>query len=207
MPTLSQTSLQLPQVVGGDEHRRAVFGDVLHDERPDLAAHDGVKPVQRLIQDEQLRPYGDCQPEGRLLEHAARKTAHGLLEVQVKDLAQLLEAPRVEVRVDPAVELHHVQDGGLREVKDLVRYAEDPAFHAGVLIDGLPVAEDLAGVLAQHAGQVLHGGGLSGAVGTDEAVGPPRQGRSATVRPAHGGRSIPFYVPELNSHRRRPPSA
>lgn len=36
--------LELAQVVRGDEHRRAVLRHVLHDERPDLAAHDWVQP-------------------------------------------------------------------------------------------------------------------------------------------------------------------
>ena len=42
--------LQLPQVVGGDQYRGAVFGHIGHEEAPHLTPHHRVQPVHRLVQ-------------------------------------------------------------------------------------------------------------------------------------------------------------
>ena len=193
--------------MGGDEHRRAVFGDVLHDERPDLAAHDWVQPVHGLVQDHELRPHGDGQPEGGLLEHAARKTAHGLLQVEAEDLAQLFKAPLIEAGINAPVKTHHVQYGGLGEMEDLVRDAENAPLDGGVFKDGLAVGQHFARFRFQNPGQALHGRRLACAVRPHKAV--DLAGGGVHRQPVERAVAVVAFahLPEFSSHPAPPPSA
>ena len=83
--------LQLAQVVGRDEDRCAVARHVLHDKAPDLTAHDGVQTVDRLVEDQIVRPDAQCQPEGRVLLHALGEPPQRRLFLQPEHIPQRME--------------------------------------------------------------------------------------------------------------------
>ena len=162
--------LQLPEVVAGDQDGGAPLADIPHDERPDLAAHDGVQAVHGLIEDEAVRHGGEGEPEGRLLLHALTEAADGPLLVQAEDVPELLPALHGEPGVEAPVETGHIPDGGGAEVVPIVRDGGDPGFQGGVLPDGLAVDGDGAGIRAVDARQVADEGGFAGPVGAHETV-------------------------------------
>ena len=162
--------LELAQVVRRDEHGRAVFGDVGQHEIPDLTAHDGVEPVDRLVEHEHVRPQAHRQPERGLLLHALGQAADLPLRVELKHLAELLIALGVELRVDAAVVAHHVRDRRLREIEHVVRDVGDARLDGRVFVHGLAVDVDHAAVRAVDARQMADERGLARAVRPDEAV-------------------------------------
>ena len=162
--------LELAQVVRAHQDGRAALGHVGEQQRPDLPAHDGVEPVDRLVEDKRLGPEREGQPEGRLLLHAAREAAYGRPPVEREGPGELFEAPGVEARVFARVKAHHVVDGGLREVEDLVGYPGHARLDGGVFKNRLAVRQRLAGVGAQHARYVAQGRRLARAVRAHEAV-------------------------------------
>ena len=119
--------LELTQIVRGHEHRRAVFGDVGHDDAPYLAAHNGVEPVDRLVENEYLRPKRDRYPEGGLLLHALGKPAHLALLVELEHITELFKALLVEVRIYAAVEIRHLAYDKIRKIEDIVAEAKSLA--------------------------------------------------------------------------------
>ena len=167
--------LQLPQVVGGHQHRGPPLGHVPHEQRPDLAAHHRVEAVHRLVQQQIVRPAAQRQPKRGLLLHPLGQAADGPLFVHGGEcLPQLLIAVRVEGGVEPPVELHHVPGGGGGEVVQLVGYARHAGFHRRVLIDGRTLQGDFPAVLAVGPGEVAQYGGFARPVGPHQPVdGPP----------------------------------
>ncbi len=167
--------LQLPQVVGGHQHRGPPLGHIPHEQRPHLAAHHRIQAVHRLVQQQVIRPAAQRQPEGGLLLHPLGQPADGPLFVHGGEcLPQLLIAPHVEGGIDPFVELHHVPGGGGGEVVQLVGYARHALFHRRVFIDGRALQQDLAAVLAIGPGDVAQDGGFARPVGPHQPVnGPP----------------------------------
>ena len=117
----------------------------------------------------------------------------------------LLEALFVKAGVDAPVKPHHVQDGRLRKVEYLVRDAEDARLDGRVLVHRRAVGEYFAGILPQHAGEVLHRRRLARAVRAHQAVhraGGGRQ-RKSVQRPVAA--VALDHVPEFNLHAARPP--
>ncbi|MPM63334.1 hypothetical protein SDC9_110214 [bioreactor metagenome] len=101
--------LQLPQVVGGHQHRGAALRNVLHQQRPHLAAHHRVQSVHRFVQHQQVRPAAQGKPEGRLLLHALGQPADGPLFVHGGE--HVLERPvpgGVEPGEEAPVKAHHI---------------------------------------------------------------------------------------------------
>ena len=162
--------LQLAQVVAGHQHGQAALGGVRHEKAPDLPAHHRVEAVHRLVEHHDVRHLAHGQPEGRLLLHALAHAADGLALVKLKDLLQLLVAPRVEARIDPLVVLHHVPDARLREIKDVVGDVGDARLDRRVFVHRLSVHKHLAGVLPENARDVADDRALAGAVRPHEAV-------------------------------------
>ena len=76
--------LQLPEVVAGEKHRGAPGGHIIQQHLPDLAAHDRVQAVHRLIQHQVLGHTAHGDPKGRLALHTLAHAADGLLFRQVK---------------------------------------------------------------------------------------------------------------------------
>ena len=162
--------LQLPQVVGGDQHRRPLLRHVLQQNAPDLTAHHRVQAVHRLVQDHQFRLQAHGQPEGRLFLLPLAELAHQFFGIQFKSRAQGLKALCGEIGVHVPIESHHVQDRGLAVIKDLVGDIGDAALDGGVFKDLLAADADLPRILPVDAGQVADQGGLARAVGAHQAV-------------------------------------
>ena len=156
--------LQLAQIVRRYQHRRAVARHILESQTPDLPPHDGVKPVDRLVEHEIVRPQAQRQPEGRVLLHALGKAAQRRALVQTKDLAQRVKAGRVEARVHRAVKGRKLADRPAAEHAQIVRDIADAAFDLRVFIDRQTADGHAAGILTENACNMANGGGLSRAV-------------------------------------------
>ena len=172
--------LQLAEVVRRYEHRHALLRHILHDKRPHLPPHHGVEAVHRLIEHEYLRPRRKCDPEGRLLLHAARKAADGARIVKREDLAQLFVAFGVEAGIERARKFHKIARRARGGEIRLVRDAEHARLDRGVFKYRFPVEQHRARVLPQHAHYVTDGGRLARAVRTDETV--DRAGRHREIQ-------------------------
>ena len=108
--------LQLPQVVGGHQHRRLVLRHVREDQTPDLTAHHRIEAVHRLVQDQDFRPGRQRQPEGRLLLHPPAEPPNGPVLVQRKGLRELFKSFLVKARVDLCIKAHHIPRGRHRKI-------------------------------------------------------------------------------------------
>ena len=174
--------LQLPQVVGGDQHGGALLGHVGHDEAPHLPAHHRVQAVHRLVQHQHLRPAAQGEPEGGLLLHTLGKAAHGPLLIHLgKEVPQGLVAVLVEPWIKALQKPGHVPGGGRQEIVELVGDGGDPGLGRRILIDGLPLQQHLPGILPVDAGNVAEKGGFARSVGAHQAVHRPlghRHGQS-----------------------------
>ena len=162
--------LQLPEIVGGDQHRGAVLGHIGQQQTPDLAAHDRVQAVHRLVQHQQVRPGADAQMEGRLLLHALGEAPDGALFGQVEDLVEPIKELVVEFGVDPPVVFAHILQGCGGKIEDIVRDGADGGLDLRIFVDFFTVQGDLAAVRAVDAQQAADGGGLARTVGTNQAV-------------------------------------
>ena len=162
--------LQLPEVMAGHQHRGAVFGHVGEDQTHDLPPHDGVQTVHRLVQHQKLRAAGHREPEGRLLFHALGKFPDGGLPGQVEGFAQFFEASIVESGIQPLVVPAHILNGGRVEEKEIIGDEADSSLCTGILPDGLAVQRDFTAVGSVNAGDVPDQCGLTGSVGSHEAV-------------------------------------
>ena len=132
--------LQLPQVVGADQHGGAPLGHVAHEQRPHLAAHHRVQAVHRLVQHQHLGLAAQGQPEGGLLLHPLGQAADGLLVVHVgKGLPQGLVPLAVEGGVHPPVKAGHIPGGGGGEVVQVVGDDGDLGLHRRVFKHRLAV--------------------------------------------------------------------
>ena len=132
--------LQLPQVVGGDEHRGPPLGHVPHKQGPHLPPHHRIQAVHRLVQHQHLGLAAQGQPEGRLLLHPLGQPADGLLLVYLGEgLLQRLVALVVKARVHPPVKFHHVPGGGRLEVVQLVGDDGNFGLYCRILIHRLAV--------------------------------------------------------------------
>ena len=169
--------LQLPQVVGRNQHRGASLGHIRQHQRPHLPAHHRVQTVHRLIQDQVVRHAAQGQPEGRLLLHTLAEAADRPFFIQLKDLLQLFIPLHGKSGIKSAVKAQHIPNGGLKEVVPVVRDGGDPRLQSGVLPHILAADAHRARVLAEDARQVADQGGLTGAVGTHQAVDAARRHR------------------------------
>ena len=164
--------LQLPQVVGADQHGGAVLADVAHHQAPHLPAHDGIQAVHRLVKDQVLGPAAHGQPEGGLLLHPLAHAADGGFFRQGEDILELLIAGGVKGGVEALVEVHHIPDGGGGEVVPIVGDGGHQGLFPRVFIHALPLHQDLAAVGTVDAGKMADDGGFARAVGAYQAVYP-----------------------------------
>ena len=171
--------LQLAQVVGADQNRRAALLHVLQHQAPDLTAHHGIETVHRLVEYQHLRAAGNRQQEGRLLLHALGEAAKLGLGVEIEALAQLLIELAVKAFISFRIEVGHVGQAGGGEVEHVVGDVGNACLNSGVLIDRLPADGDRAAVGTEDAGDVADHGGLARTVRADQSV-------HRTVRDSHG---------------------
>ena len=117
--------LQLPEVVGGHQHRGAVPGHIVQHQAPDLPPHDGVQPIHRLVQDQILGVGSQGQVKGRLLLHSLAEPADGISPGQLEYVLKFVEALFVKPGVDPGIKALHVQKACPREIEGLIRHTAD----------------------------------------------------------------------------------
>ena len=198
--------LQLPQVVGGDQHRGPPLGHVPHEKGPHLPPHHRVQAVHRLIQHQDVRHTAQGQPEGGLLLHPLGQAADGLLLVHGGEgVLQRLIPLVVELGIQSPVELHHVPGGGGQEVVQLVGDPGHPALHRRVFIHRLTVHPHGAGVRPVDAGDVPQNGGLARAVGPHQAVnGAPLHRHGQAVQGPEAVKALDHVV--YLDHCESPPS-
>ena len=164
--------LQLPEVVGGDQHRGAVFADVVHHEAPHLAAHHRVQSVHRFVQDQVSGAAGHGQPEGGLLLHPLAHAADQGLFREGEHRPEFLIAGHVEGGVKAPVEAHHVRDGGGGKGVPVVGDGGDEGLFLRALVDRGTLHQHFAAVGAVNAGEVADDGGFPRAVGAHQTVDP-----------------------------------
>ena len=194
--------LDVGEVVGREQHGRAVAAVDVLEELPHVGLRDDVQSDRRLVEEEQGRP---VQERGReVAAHALseRQLAHGLVEVRVQ-------------AEDAVEESHALAILGLAEAVDLLEKAErlddgDVPPELGALPEHDPdrgdvarpvavrdesVADDLARGRRQDPGQHLDRRRFPRAVGADVADHLPRGDRERHVGdrghlgrfPAHEG--------------------
>ena len=156
--------LQLAQIVRRYQHRRAVARHILESQTPDLPPHDGVKPVDRLVEHEIVRPHAQRQPEGRVLLHPLGEPAQRRCLVQPEHIAQRRVALCVKARVHLAVKSRQLPERPAAEYAEIVRDIADAALDGRVFIDRQTADGHAAGILPENACNMANGGGLSRAV-------------------------------------------
>ena len=162
--------LKLAQIVRRDEHACSVFRNVGHNNAPDLAAHHGVKSVNRLIEYEYIGPQRHHHPKRGLLLHALGQLAHLPLRIKVKYLTELFKAPGVKLRIDAAVKAGHFADSCVGKIKYVVGDIRYAVFHRRVFKHLLTVDEHIAGILPVYSGQMTDDRAFAGSVRADKAV-------------------------------------
>ena len=153
--------LQLPQVVGGDHNGGPMLLHLAEDQAPELAAHHRVQPVHRLVQQQDLRPKAQRQPEKGLLLHPLGKPADRLIRVDGEDLAQPAEQLPVKPGIKALIKPGQIPQAGRNEIVKLV---------GGIFPDGLPLQQDLPAVRPIYAGYTPEQGGFSRAVWPHKAA-------------------------------------
>ncbi|MCF0087411.1 hypothetical protein B0E37_02474 [Streptomyces sp. MH192] len=159
----------LAHQVGGDEDRTALRREGLH-QVPHPEDAFGVEAVDRLVEEQHLGVAEERGGDAEALAHAEREAlgaapghvlqaddAEHLVDAALRDAGELREAEEVVAGAAPAVHGLGVQQGA-----DVPGGAGEPA--VGVAADG-DVARGGVVQTEDHA----HGGGLAGAVRTEEA--------------------------------------
>ena len=162
--------LQLPEVVGGDQHRGAVLGHVLQDEAHDLPPHHRVQTVHGLVENQQLRAAADGQPEGRLLLHALGEPPDGLALAQLEAVGQQVKEGLVEPGIDRGVEPAQIPEAVAALVEDLVGDIDHTRLLVVIFIDRLLVQGDRPAVGPVNAHETADQRGFARAVGAHQAV-------------------------------------
>ena len=182
--------LELPEQVGGDEHRDAEVGPDPADQAEHLVAAGGVEAIGRLVEQHQLRVVHQRLRELHALPHAGGVAADLAVALLVEpDVPQGVGGPLAgHGRGQPghAAEVDHQLGGGHVGGEAVVLgHVADPS--ADLLPGRRDVqAQDLrrAGGRGEQAEQDLDERGLPGAVGADQPrdAGPDRQGQPVERR-------------------------
>ena len=193
----------------GDQHGGPVVGQVA-DQVPNLAGPLRVEPVGRLVEDEQIPRHqqraGDRQP----LSHAqgVRPVALAGRRQQAHPVEGGVDAPPSGVRIGEAISgIESGQIGAPGEVgvegRPLHQCA-DPAQGGGNLRRRFGAEQrDLTGRRCDQPQQHPNGGGLAGAVGTEEAV--DRAVRHGQVDIVHRKLRAKSLAQTTGDHRRLDP--
>ena len=162
--------LQLPEVVGGNQNADTPLGNVGKNQAQHLPPHHRVQTVQRLVEDQHIRPGAHSQLESGLLLHALGKPADGAFPGKLEGVKQPVKEGAVKFGVGAAVVGTHVLHGGGGEVENVVGYVADTAFDPGVFVDPLAFHEHGAAVRPVHAGEAADQSGFSRPVGTHKTI-------------------------------------
>ena len=183
--------LDVRDVVGREEDRRALLLVEAHEQLAEALLGDEVEPDRRLVEEQDLRVVE--QARGELAAHplAEREVPHRLVEEVggVEQLAELGDAPVLGVAVEPVDRGQHPVRLAGRQLEPQQRpLAEQRADPAGQAPPFLPRGEAEhrrgTGRGMQDAGEDLDRRRLPGSVRTD--VGDPLPGRHVEVEVAHG---------------------
>ena len=159
--------------MGGHEDAAAVLGHEVAQQVEHLVAGDGVEPGGGLVQHEQLRVVREREGQRQLHAHAARKLAHFLFGSQIEAVAQRGELGGVPFAVGcPPDSAHIAHAAGVGKGAGVQHDADagfDGVQRRAAAGNGLPEQAHGACVCGDDAKDRLNGGGLAGAVRSDEA--------------------------------------
>jgi hypothetical protein len=183
----------LQHVAGEKDGHRASRHQILK-HLADARDRHCVDPLERLIEEEQLRPVDERAGQRQLLLHAVAVILDELAALggELHGLEQLGRSPGRDEPVEPVelpLDAKHLASGEALEEGQAVRDDADSPLHGetvprevGAQDAGLPAGG------AKQPGEHLHGGALPGAVRPQEAVEGP--GRDAQVDGGHGGLAV-----------------
>ena len=162
--------LQLPEGVGGDDGGGAAVDDVVVDDLLDQTAHDRVEAVEGLVEEQVVGHGGQGQDGGGLTAHTLGEGVQIGLGIQPEGLGEIVEALTAEPLVQGVVVGRHLLHVGLGEEVEVVGDVEDLVLGGGILPDGEAVHLDTAAVGAVDTREQAEEGGLTRAVGANQAV-------------------------------------
>ena len=162
--------LKLAQIVRRDKHCRSIFRNVGHHNTPYLAAHHGVKTVNRLVEHEYIGPQRHHHPKRGLLLHALGQLAHLPLCVKPEHLAKLVEALVIKLGVNAAVKAGHFAYARVREKENIIGNIGNAVFHRRVFKHRLAVNKDISRILPVDSGKMADDRALAGSVRADKPV-------------------------------------
>jgi hypothetical protein len=159
------------ELMAGEDHRDAATGPLGEHLGEHVDAHR-VQAGERLVEHQQLWPvHQRCSklhallvPERELLDPVAAPLCHA---EAFRPVGGGVSGVLRRQAVEPSEVLQLVADPHLRIEPAFLRHVAHPL--PGLGVDRAAPPADLAGVGLQHAEHDPHGGGLAGAVGTDEA--------------------------------------
>ena len=174
--------LELGEDVRRQHDRDAVLGDGPHHHRHEIVPGDRIEGGHRLVEDEELRPSGECQRQRELRLLAARQRPCLALQRNCELVEPLVRVALVEATVQVA---RLVDEIGSREVpvERRVLGNEGDAIECGERTGAMSTEHrDLAGRRECKPDREVQEGRLAGPVWTDERDHVPiRNGQVAVV--------------------------
>ena len=161
--------LQLAQVVRGDDNGHPVLCDVLNQNALEQMAHNGVKPVEDLVEEQIPRAGRQREDKCRLTLHALRHIDDFILCVYRENRAVAHVRLIAPVRIKLAVERRGILDRAVVVKERKVGNEKALALCLGI-VEKLPAVEqDTALFPSENAREHTQQGGFSAAVAADQA--------------------------------------
>ena len=151
-----------------EEDGRAAIAGLAH-EAEELVLHQGVEPVRRLVEDEQLRVREEREQEGDLPAVARRELAHPTAEVEVEALRELVPATVVEAASDMPDRGNELADGPSLGEPELARDIGEAGTQRRSVAARIAAQDlDVSRGRSKEIEQAPDRGRLAGAVRTEE---------------------------------------
>jgi hypothetical protein len=161
----------LGEDMAGEQDRAAATPLLLGDNPAEDLLHERVQTRGRLVEQQELDVRGQRRDEGDLLPVALGVGVALLPRVEVETLQQLRAAPRVEPAAQPSQQVDHLAAGQAGPQRDIAGHVGQPAVQRGGVRPGIAAQQPGdAPIGAQQAEEDPDRGGLSRAVGTEEAM-------------------------------------
>ena len=198
--------VRLLEVLSGQEHGHAVLGGQACDLLPQRRAALDVEARRRLVEEQNPRVVDEREREVKPTLHPTRVAADAAIGglVQSDALEQLVAAPgsvRAREALERGLQSQVLAAGEHRVERGLLQRGTDRRAHLRALAHDV-VAGDARGSRrgGQQRGQHQHRRGLSGAVGSEEAVDLAR--RYDEIDPVDGARPLAELADELRGFNR-----
>src|SRR2546422_1715957 len=169
-------ALQLVHEMARDENRCAALGDVRDQRAKDVAPHDRIQSVGRLIQHQQIPTLREREQNHDLRLLAFGQTAEKTVGIELEALDQLLRPRPIPLRVEGRLEIDQLTHRHGRVEMRLLRDIADVAENASVLRrHRTPEDGDAATHRLEQAEDESNRGRFPGTVRPKEAVDRPRR--------------------------------